>query len=211
MWTRRTVGFRPSPRKGERETKRGRGVEPIRGRTGACTTGVSFAKAYRGYPAGYNNNFQIVQSPGYVAILLEQIHETRIVPLDRRQHLEPTVQQLLGDSRGWWEGETLVVETTNLTDQTHLNYNSGFHSDAMHIVERFTRVAPDRINYEFTVTDPRTWTSSWTAAFPWNATEGGELFEYACHEGNYSMTNMLSGARAEEHAAEGLTQKTQPR
>jgi hypothetical protein len=162
-------------------------------------------------PAGYNNNFQIVQSPGYVAIVLEQIHETRVVPLDGREHLAPTVRQFLGDSRGRWEGDTLVVETTNLTEQTHLNYNSGFHSEDMHIVERFTRVAPDRINYEFTITDPRTWTSSWTAAFPWNATEGGELFEYACHEGNYSMTNMLSGARAEEHAAEDLTQKTQQR
>ena len=158
-------------------------------------------------PAGYNNNFQIVQSPGYVAILLEQIHETRIIPLGGSQHLQPTVRQFLGDSRGRWEGETLVVETTNLTDETHLNYRSGFHSEAMHIVERFTRVAPDRINYEFTVTDPQTWTRSWTAAFPWNATEGGQLFEYACHEGNYSMTNMLSGARAEELAAEKEIQR----
>lgn len=161
-------------------------------------------------PAGYNNNFEIVQAPGYVGILIEQIHEVRIIPLDGRPHLVPTVRQWKGDARGRWEGDTLVVETTNFTDQTHLTYGGAFHSEGMRAVERFRRVDADTIAYDFTITDERTWTRPWTAAFPWKQNDG-HLYEYACHEGNYSMVNMLSGARAEEKAARETAARAQSR
>ena len=152
-------------------------------------------------PTTYNNNYQFVQSPGYVAILQEEIHEVRIIPLDGRPHVGTTIRQWLGDSRGRWEGDTLVVETTNLTDKTDFQ-GSGAN---LHFVERFRRVAPDVLEYQFTVSDPTTWTRPWTAGWPWTKTDG-PLYEYACHEGNYAMENMLSGARVAEKSSGQATE-----
>ena len=145
-------------------------------------------------PGAYNNNVQLFQTPDYVVILNEMVHNARIVPLDGRPH--GTIPQWVGDSRGHWEDTTLVVETTNLSEKSSFRGSSA----NVHLVERFTRVSPDTIRYEFTVADPATWTRPWTAAVPMTKTEG-PMFEYACHEGNYAMAGILSGARAEERAA----------
>ena len=142
-------------------------------------------------PTTNNNNYEIVQTPGYVAILQEEIHETRIVPLDSRPHLDASVRQWLGDSRGRWDGNTLVIETTNFTDETDFR-GSGRN---LHLVERFTRVADDRIDYEFTVDDAATWTRPWSGAFTfWK--NPALLYEYACHEGNLALRHILEAARA---------------
>jgi hypothetical protein len=124
------------------------------------------------------------------------INDARIIPLDGRPHIRDGIRQWKGDSRGRWEGNTLVVDTTNFRD------DSGFRgaTSGLHLVERFTRVGPDLLLYEFTAEDPATWTSSWSVALPMNKTEG-PIYEYACHEGNYGMVNILSGARAQEKAA----------
>jgi hypothetical protein len=148
-------------------------------------------------PAGYNNNYEILQTPEYVVILVEMIHDVRIIPLDGRPHAPQNIREWMGDARGHWEGDTLVVDTTNFTNKTNFR-GSG---ENLHLVERFTRVDADTLNYEFTVDDPTSFTRSWTAAIPMMKTEG-PIFEYACHEGNYGMTNLLNGARAEEKAAE---------
>ena len=148
-------------------------------------------------PEAYNSNLQFQQGPGYVAILQEEIHDVRVIPLDGRPHLGPKIRQLMGDSRGRWEGNTLVVDTTNFTDQTNFR-GSG---ENLHVVERFTRVAEDTILYEFTVEDPATWTRPWKGELPMVKTKG-PIFEFACHEGNYGLANNLSGARAQEKAAE---------
>jgi hypothetical protein len=145
---------------------------------------------------GYNNNYQIVQTPGYVAILQEQMHETRIIPVTKTPHLQATVRQWLGDSRGWWEGDTLVVETTNFTDQARGATFRGATRN-MYLIERFRRVDADTIDYQFTVTDPETWVRPWTVAVPWHTPEG-MLYEYACHEGNYGLANTLTAARKAE-------------
>jgi hypothetical protein len=147
-------------------------------------------------PAGYNNNYQIVQSPDSVAVIVEMIHDVRIIPLDPRPHLSPKIRQLKGDSRGRWEGRTLVVETTNYTDRTNFR-GSG---DQLHVVERFTRVDEGTLLYQFTVDDPETFTRPWSGELPMKKIEG-PIFEYACHEGNFSMENILSIARTEEQAA----------
>ena len=149
-------------------------------------------------PSFYNNNYQIVQAPGYVTILVEMIHDARVIPLDPRPHVDPKIRQWMGDSRGHWEGNTLVVETTNFNDQTRFQ-RAGQN---MHLVERFTRTAPDTIMYEFTVDDPSTFTRPWTAQIPMKRTDG-PIIEYACNEGNYSMEGMLAGARADEKKAAG--------
>ncbi len=148
-------------------------------------------------PAAYNSNIQIMQGRGYVAILQEVIHDVRLIPIDGSPHLPANIRQWFGDSRGHWEGETLVVDTTNFTDR------SAFHgaSENLHVVERFTRQADDRILYQFTLDDPSTWATSWSAELPMSKIDG-PIFEYACHEGNYGMRNNLSGARAEEKAAQ---------
>jgi hypothetical protein len=146
-------------------------------------------------PSFYNNNYQIVQAPGYVVILVEMVHDARIIPLDNRPRLPAGVHEWMGDSRGHWEGNTLVVETTNFNDKTRFRGAD----EKMHLVERFTRIDPDTINYEFTVNDPTAFTKPWTAQIPMKRAEG-PIFEYACHEGNYAMTDMLAGARAEEKA-----------
>jgi hypothetical protein len=153
-------------------------------------------------PVGYNADMQIVQSQNYVAILQEMIHDVRIIPLDNRPHLDAGVQQWLGDSVGHWEGETLVVDTKNFTDQTAFRGSSA----NLHVVERFTRVNPDTIRYQFTVEDPDTWDQPWSGEVPMSRIEG-PIFEYACHEGNYGMPNILSGVRAEERAAEEAAKK----
>jgi len=153
-------------------------------------------------PSFYNNNYQIVQGPGYVVILVEMIHDARIIPVDTqnapRPHVDPKIREWLGDSRGHWEGNTLVVETTNFNDKTRFQRAS----QNMHLVERFTRTAPDTITYEFTVDDPSAFSRPWTAQIPMQRTEG-PIIEYACNEGNYAMEGMLAGARADEKKAAG--------
>ena len=150
-------------------------------------------------PSFYNNNYQIVQAPGYVMILVEMIHDARIIPIrpsGTRPHVDSKIRQWMGDSRGHWEGNTLVVETTNFNDKTRFQ-RAGAN---MQLVERFTRTAPDTITYEFTVTDPSAFTRPWTAQIPMKRTEG-PIIEYACNEGNYAMEGMLAGARADEKKA----------
>ena len=147
-------------------------------------------------PSAYNNNYQILQTPGYVVIFIEMIHDVRIIPLDGRPHLPENVRQWLGDSRGHWERNTLVVDTTNFTDKTHFR---GADQN-LHLVERFTRTDAETILYQFTVDDPTAFTRSWSGEIPLTRFPG-PIYEYACHEGNYGMTNILTGARAEEKAA----------
>src|SRR5688572_30020713 len=147
-------------------------------------------------PSFYNNNYHIVQNKDYVMILVEMIHDARIIPIDNRTHLPGEVQQWLGDSRGHWEGDTLVVHTTNFTDKTAFQNTS----KDMILTEKFKRTDADTLMYEFTVNDTSTYTRPWTAQIPMSKTEG-PIWEYACHEGNYSLTNVLRGAREEEKAA----------
>ena len=146
--------------------------------------------------AGYNANYQIVQNRDYVMILVEMIHDARIIPLDGRGAPPEQARQWMGMSRGRWEGDTLVVETTNINGKNPFNGSS----DRMRVTERFTRVADDTIMYRFTVDDPLTWDRSWTAEMPMKETIG-PLFEHACHEGNYGLYNTLVGARLEEQRA----------
>jgi len=151
----------------------------------------------------YNNNYQFVQVPGYVMILAEMIHHVRIIPLDGRPQPPPSVREWQGSSRGRWEGNTLVVETTNFTDKTAFQGSS----PNMRLTERFTRMDDDTIRYQFTVDDPATWERPWSAETPWKKTVG-PLFEHACHEGNYGLYNTLAGARAEDkRAAEAAAKK----
>jgi hypothetical protein len=147
-------------------------------------------------PAIYNAGNQIVQGPGYVAIANEMIHDVRVVPLDGRPHVGGGITQWLGDSRGRWEGDTLVVETTNFTDRT--NVGGATHSKALKTTERFTRSGPATLVYEVTVDDPETWAAPWTLRIPLARDDSYGMFEYACHEGNRAMANILSGARATE-------------
>jgi len=165
-------------------------------------------------PGFYNHNYLIVQTPTHVAIVVEMIHDIRIIPIDGRPHLGPGIRQWMGNSRGRWEGQTLVVETTGFTPkmreftgnaQRLLNgdrvgtYQASFGTPTLTLVERFTRVDADTIDYRFTVTDPATFIRPWTAATPMmRVTE--PIFEYACHEGNHAVPNMLSAARAQERA-----------
>src|SRR5688572_14669593 len=146
----------------------------------------------------YNNNYQILQVPGYVMILAEMLHDVRIIPLDGRPHLPQNVRELRGSHRGRWEGDTLVIETTNFTDKTAFQGSS----ENMRLVERFTRVDEDTLLYKFTVEDPSTWIRPWSAEVPWKKTIG-PLFEHACHEGNMGLANILAGARADEKRAAG--------
>jgi hypothetical protein len=150
-------------------------------------------------PAIYNAGNVITQSPGYVAIMNEMIHETRIVPLDGRPPVGGAIKQWLGDSRGHWDGDTHVVETTNFTNRTAVG--SVQHSEALKITERFTRVDAETLEYRMTVEDPQTWTTPWTLLLPLQRDDDYGMFEYACHEGNHAMSNILSGARADERAA----------
>jgi hypothetical protein len=140
------------------------------------------------HPGAYNNNLQIVQTPKYLVIMTEMVHTARIIPIDGRPHGK--LRKWHGDSSGRWEGDTLVVETNNFNRETSLPGSSR----ETKVVERFTRVDADTIKYEFTVTDPTTYTRPWSAMFPLNATDA-PLYEYACHEGNYAMPGILKGAR----------------
>jgi hypothetical protein len=165
-------------------------------------------------PGFYNHNYQIVQTPDHVAILIEMIHDVRIVPLDGRPHLGSGLGQWMGSSRGRWEGQTLVVETVNFNDKIRefmgtamrlsngdpqIRFYGAFGTPTLTLVERFTRTDADTIDYRFTVTDPATYAGSWTVAAPMARIEG-PVFEYACHEGNYSMPNVLQAARAQEQS-----------
>ena len=162
---------------------------------------------YRGipsFPTGYNNNYHIIQNPEFVAILQEHIHDVRFIALDGRPHVAQNIRQYAGDSRGYWDGDTLVVETTHFNNKAFIRNFNGNLSEALHVVERFTRVDPNTLDYEFTVNDPNTWTRPWSGSLPMSRMEQ-PLFEYACHEGNYGLTNILVGSRAEEQAADGTS------
>ena len=154
-------------------------------------------------PEPYNNNYRIMQSPGYVTILVEMNHDARIIPLDARPHLSPSVQQWVGDSRGRFEGNTLVVETRNLKfnekSRFGVGYLNGLSDENLRVVERFTRTDANTLTYQATIEDPTVFVKPWTVEISMDRTEG-PLFEVACHEGNYGMFNILSGHRAEERA-----------
>ena len=157
------------------------------------------------FPAGYNNAYQIVQLPGFVVILYEMIHEARIIPLDGRAHLPSSIKLWNGDPRGRWEGNTLVVDTTNYNGKGWIATSASAgrmkgipQSEALHVVERFTRVDQDTINYEVTITDPNVYTKPWKLAIPLNRDPEYQIFEYACHEGNYAVENILRGGRTQE-------------
>jgi len=150
-------------------------------------------------PGFYNHNYHILQTPDYVALVVEMIHDARIIPLDGRGHAPAGIRQWLGDSRGRWEGDTLVVETTNFNARILRRGGTVLGGDErLHVVERLRRVDADTIDYQVTVTDPTVWTAPWTASIPMNRRAEGTLFEYACHEGKYGLTNSLTGARAAE-------------
>jgi hypothetical protein len=152
-------------------------------------------------PEPYNNNYRIIQSPGYVTILVEMNHDARVIPLDGRPHLGDGVQQWTGDSRGRWEGTTLVVETTNLKfnhqSRFGVGYLNGLSDERLRVVERFTMNDADTMTYRATIEDPTVFVRPWTVEMSMART-AGPLFEVACHEGNYGMANILSGHRAEE-------------
>ena len=196
----RSAGGRPV-----RTRARGVGTDgpEDRGLAERCIVGFSTGPPM--LPAGYNNNVQIFQAPGYVVLAVEMVHDVRIVPLDGRPHLPPHIRQWLGDSRGHWEGNTLVVGTTNFTDKigsfstTGVSWGTGAN---LHLTERFTRVDTNTLLYEFTVENPAIFTRSFSSKFPMNRSDL-PLYEYACHEGNYGLFNILSGARAEEQAVAG--------
>jgi hypothetical protein len=166
-------------------------------------------------PVGYNAGNEIVQGPGVVALRNEMIHEVRVIPVDPstssgspraesggglRPHLRPVFRHYMGDTRGRWDGDTLVLDTTNLTDKTGVGANGRalFHSSALHLTERFTRTAADTLLYSVTIDDPQTWSRPWTMAFPLQRDDAYGMFEYACHEGNYGLRNILSASRADE-------------
>ena len=148
--------------------------------------------------AGYNSYYQLFQSADHVVFLNEMIHDARVIPIDGQSHLADRVRQLHGDSRGHWEGDTLVIETTNYSLQARFRGAS----DNLHMVERLTRVGPRTLNYEVTITDPTTWTRPWTVMIPLMGSDDA-IFEYACHEGNIGMDGILAGHRAEERAESG--------
>ena len=155
-------------------------------------------------PGGYNNNFLILQTPGYVVILQEMIHEPRVIRIDDRPRIDDTIRLWMGDSRGRWEGDTLIVETINFRNDIVTNsYNCcPGASKNLRLVERFTRTGADTIDHRYTVTDPTTYAQPWTVAIPMTRFDG-PMFEYACHEGNRGLENILTGARAGEAANGG--------
>jgi hypothetical protein len=164
------------------------------------------------FPAGYNNAYQIIQIPGYVVIVYEMIHETRLIPLDNRPHVGAAIRLWNGDSRGHWDGNTLVVETTNFNDKGSIATSAATgrirgipQSEQLTVVERFTRVSDDAINYVVTITDPKVYTQPWTVALPLNRDDKYVMYEYACHEGNLALPNALRAGRAREAAAAAAT------
>jgi hypothetical protein len=165
-------------------------------------------------PVIYGNGNQILQSPGYVSITYEMVHDTRVIPLDGRPHVGRTIRQYLGDARGHWDGNTLVVETTNfLGDTTGVGGNGGATatSDALSLTERFTRTAADTLSYEATIDDAKTYTRPWTVLLPLTTQPGYRVLPYECHEGNFALSDILSAARAEDRAtAEALAKGLKP-
>ena len=166
-------------------------------------------------PGGYNQNLQIFQTPDHVVLLTEMVHTARVVPLDGRPPLDDAIRQWSGDARGQWEGDTLVVETAYFNHERRWSSGANIQTDpeglasveglyystkSLTLVERFTRVDTDTLEYEYTVTDPETWTRPWTASIPLQRTDV-PMYEYACHEGNHSMYGILAGRRADEKAA----------
>jgi len=158
-----------------------------------CVVGLNAGPPF--IPGAYNNRIQVVQGPQHVVFVMEMIHEPRVVPVDGRPPLAPSIRPYVGSSRGRWDGRTLVVATTNFLRETSFRGSSA----AMRLEERFTRTGPDTLLYEFTVEDPATWTRPWTAVVPLHRVEE-PVFEYACHEGNYALRNILAGVRAQERA-----------
>jgi hypothetical protein len=155
------------------------------------------------FPAGYNNAYQIIQTPGYVTILYEMIHEARIIPVDGSSHAPPEVRQWNGDSRGHWEGNTLVVDITNYNGKGSIGTSASTgrikgipQSQSLHVVERFTRSAPNTILYEVRIDDPEVYTKPWTVSIPLSLDPDYRIYEYACHEGNEAVSNILRGGRA---------------
>ena len=149
-------------------------------------------------PGIYGNSFQILQTADHVVMRYEMIHEARVIPLDGRPHPNPTIRSYLGDSRGYWDGNTLVVETTNLSETANYRGAPGKH---LRLVERFTRIAPDKVEWTMTFDDATTWERLWTYSLPMTQDDTQIIYEYACHEGNYGMANLLSAARAQERRA----------
>ena len=162
------------------------------------------------FPTAYNNAYQILQIPGYVVIRYEMIHDVRIIPLDGRRHIGSDIRLWMGDSRGRWEGNTLVVETTSYNNQGHMVTSNATSrrlkgigvSEALRVVERFTRVDEHTLNWEATVEDPNVYTRPWTVAMPLKSKPEYQIYEYACHEGNWAVRNILSAGRAQEAAVE---------
>jgi hypothetical protein len=159
-------------------------------------------------PANYGNSYRIVQAPGYVAITYEMVHETRIIPLDGRAPLPPAFRHYMGEPRGRWDGHTLVVETTGFRDEP--NYRNA-NPAALRFIERFTPTSPGTLEWSVTVDDPQTWTRPWTFAMPLTRNDGEAVLEYACHEGNMAMANLLGAARAEERAGNSAGAAVAPR
>jgi hypothetical protein len=160
------------------------------------------------FPAGYNNAYQIIQVPGYVVIVFEMIHETRIIPIDGRPPLGESIRMWNGDPRGRWEGNTLVVESTNYNSKGSIATSAATgrmrgipQTDAMKVVERFTRIDANTINYVVTIDDPKVYTQPWTVAMPLNRDDSYQMFEYSCHEGNYALPNALSFGRVRDREA----------
>jgi hypothetical protein len=169
------------------------------------------------FPAGYNNAYQIIQPPGYVVIVSEMIHEARIIPLTATQHLPETIRQWNGDSIGHWEGNTLVVDTTNYNGKGWITTSAASgrikgvpQSQASHLVEHFARVDPNTISYEAIIDDPNVYNRPWKVAIPFSRNDKYQIYEYACHEGNEAVGLVLRGGRANDRAAEGAAKK-QPR
>lgn len=161
------------------------------------------------FPAAYNNGYQIIQTPGYVVIVYEMIHDARIIPLDK-PHIPSNVRQWNGDSRGHWEGETLVVDTTNFTGKGSIASNSGAgrlkgipESEGLHVVERFTRVSEDTISYSATIDDPGVYSKPWKVAFPLGNDPSYQIYEYACHEGNQAVESILRAGRVHDAEEKG--------
>jgi hypothetical protein len=160
------------------------------------------------FPAGYNNAYQIVQTPGYVVIFHEMIHDARIIPIEPGPPLAAGVRLWMGDSRGRWEGDTLVIVTTNFNDRGWITTSAASgrikgipHTEQLRLVERLTRTSEDSISYSVTIEDPPIYTRPWTVSFPLTRDPEYRIFEYACHEGNYAIENILRGARAQDAAA----------
>jgi hypothetical protein len=159
---------------------------------GSAAQGVTYSSP--SLVAGYQSAYEIVGSNS-VVLTMEMIHDTRVIALDKRPHVAPTVRQWIGDSRGQWEGDTLVVDTTNYKPRSFMSRSS----EQLHVVERFSLISPDTLRYEITINDPGTWTKPWSLMIPLKRADH-PMWEYGCHEGNYGMAGILTGARAEERA-----------